>query len=1217
MTRALWKNIIKDIKNSKARFLSIMLIVALGVGFFTGIKATSPSMNETAEIYYRENNLMDIRLLSTVGFDEDDVKAVEKLENVRAVSPSYFSDVIVSVGGTGSVIRMYSMPEEDENGVIINKPIVNEGRLPEKKGEIAVEKANFSGDFSIGDIITVEPEIAGEDTTDSIESLEYTIVGFIQSPLYVSFERGTTTVGSGKISLYGIVSPEEFVSERYTQIYVLTDYSDGSMKTLEDEYTQMIENFKPSLEQLADKRTDNFESDYLPEAKQKLEDAQNELDSEKAKAEKELSDGEKKLKDAENTYNREINEAQSKLNDAKQQIENGEKELEKGKTDYENGIIAAENELESSKERLKNGKQQLNDSKKQFDAAIRNGEKQLSSAEREYNKGLAEYNAALSEFKTKTLPARLAINALQSKYDLSKSNFENIMKPAAEKAINDAQQLINDANEEISNLSEQLETANNADRIIIESKIRTQESIVELNQGIIDRERERLAEKEADVNRDKKTLDDAINSYNTSVAEPKAQLDSAKAQLDEALAQITDGKEELEVQREQGQAQIDAAQAQLKEGEVQLSKGQEQLAVAKTEGTKKLKDSEEKLKQAKKEYEEGKKEFENKKAEGKQQLDDVKAEFEDRKIEAAAKINDAQSEIDKAKEQLDKLENPEWYIFDRRDNPGFESLIEDTTRIDAVATVFPLFFLIVAALVCLTTMTRHVEEKRTEIGTLKALGYSNGVIKLKFIIYASSASLIGCVLGISIGMLTLPYVIYNAYGIMYELVSLKLVMPWNIAIIGVAVGFLCTAFVSLYVCQRALSEKPAALMRPKSPKVGKRIFLEKIPFIWNKMNFTSKVTARNILRYKVRFLMTVIGVAGCTALILTGFGLKNSISAITDKQFGEINKYDMVAVLESEGTAHQKADMLKLISDSESVESAMLERQVAVEVTNIKGENKQEDIYLVVPQSVEDFKNYVELRQRKSGVSVGFTDDGVVLTEKMASNLGVSAGDEVIVIDDHNEYKVKVSGVSENYVYGYVYMSPDYYKEVYGKDVRFNMLMAKMTEQNRDNEDKLGTLCLDNGGIVAVSFISSSIDSFNDTIKSLDVVVFVLILCAGMLAVVVLYNLTNINVAERVREIATIKVLGFYNSETCAYVYRENIILTLVGIIAGLGIGIILHRFVILTIEINKTMFSREIMFTSFLFAAVLTMIFAALVNFIMYFKIKKIDMVESLKSVE
>lgn len=1219
MNSSLWKNVLRDISKSKARFVSIMLIVALGVGFFTGVKTTSPSMNATAEEYYRENNLMDIRLLSTVGFSDKDVAEIKKLDCIRAVAPSYFTDAMVNIGGAGRVVRLYSNPSSDENGLIINKPVVNEGRLPEKKGEIALESSNLRGSgYSLGDTITLAPQISGEDTTDTLADLEYTIVGLVQSPLYVSFERGTTTVGSGSVSIFGIVSEEEFLSERYTQIYVLTDYSDGSMNTLSDEYDNLIAQLEPEFTKLGLERVNDFDSEYLVDARQKLADAQDELDSEREKAEKELADAKEKLDSAEDEYNEKISDGQKSLDDAKQQLEDAQSDIDQGWIDYENGIDEGQKKIDESDKQIKAAQEELKSSKSEFYTQIRNAEKELDAAQREYEKGLEEYNSGVAELNKNTAGAKLAISALQTEYDWTKNKYENITKPTCEAIISEAQQNIDDAQTERSQLQKELEqTESFVQKTVLQSEIDRLDRKISRNQSVIDTQNEKLSEAETEVNDAKAALDSANDEYNAAVEQPQAQLDEAKAQLDSAKEQIDSGREELASQKALGEAQLEAAQTQITNAQTQLSEGRQELSSQKTEGKQKLKDAEKELADAKEEYENGKTEFEKQKEDGRQKLEDAQKEYEDAKAEAEGKISDAQAEIDKAQEKLDDLENPEWYFFTRLDNPGYTSLIDDTKRVDAVAAVFPLFFLLVAALVCLTTLTRHVEEKRTEIGTLKALGYSNGAIKAQFIFYATSAAFIGCVVGIVAGVLTLPYVIYGAYGIMYELIPLKLTIPWAVALVGVFVAFVCTTLVALYACQKALREKPSSLMRPKAPKAGKQILLERIPFLWRRMNFTLKVTARNIFRYKARFFMTVIGVAGCTALILAGFGLKDSIGSIAEKQFGEIITYDMIAVLGEEGTVHRKQGTLDEIKNNEYVDCAMLERQTSIEVKDINGQNVQNEIYMIVPQSIEDMQSFIHLRERSTGNPISLTDSGAVITEKMANNLGVSVGDSVIIVDDYKEYTVPVTGIAENYIYGYVYISPEYYKQIYGKDALFNMVMSKMTEASPENESKLGTECLDNEGIVAVSFISSSLENFNDTVKSLDTVVIVLIICAGLLAIVVLYNLTNINVAERVREIATIKVLGFYNGETCAFVYRENIVLTFCGIAAGLGLGVILHRFVILTVEVNKTMFGREIGLYSFVFAALLTAVFAAVVNFVMYFKIKKIDMIESLKSIE
>ncbi len=1220
MTAALRKNVLKDISKTKARFISIMLIVALGVGFFTGIKAAAPSMNASAEQYYKENYLMDIRLLSTVGFSDKDVEEALKLEHVKKVSPSYYTDAVINSSGSGSVIRLYSNIDEDENGIALNKPIVHEGRLPEKTGEIALEITTFGtgGGYSLGDVITLEPQISGEHMDDKLESLEYTVVGFVQTPLYVSFERGTTSVGSGKIHMYGIVCSEEFKADRYSQLYVLTDYTDTHSQTLDDDYNSFIDSLKPQFESLAEKRAGLFDVEYLNDAKQKLADAENTLDSERDKAEKELADAKETLDNAEKEYNEKTTDGQKQLDDAKEKIQTGKKQIEQGYIDLDNGIKQGQAKLDNAQIQLDNAKQALKDGKAEFNTQIADAQSQLDLAEREYNKGLETYNNGLSQFNRETAPAKAALALMKSRYDSALNVFQNITKPSHQRVINDAQSNIDSASKEKAELEQKLEQAQTeAEKASYRLQIALCDTVIEGNQRIIDREQERLDSAESDVNDIKKEYDDALSQYEEQTAEPLKQLEEAKAQLDSAKEQIDSGKAELAEQKALGEAQLAQAQEEINAGTQALSDGRQELIQKKNEGRQKLKDSEKQIKQAEEDYLNGKDEFEKQKLEGRQKLDDAKKEYEEKKEEALLKLSDAQADIDRAKEKLADLSEPEWYFFTRRDNPGYLSLIDDTTRVDAVGVVFPLFFLLVVALVCITTLTRHVDEKRTEIGTLKALGYSNASIKSQFVFYSAAASLVGCILGVALGMFTLPRVIYNAYGIMYMLIDLKLVVPIANVIVAVLTAFACTTIVALFTCSKALREKPSELMRPKAPKTAKRILLEKIPFIWNRMNFTSKVTARNIARYKARFFMTVIGVAGCTALILTGFGLKNSIGAIAEKQFDEIFTYDLIAVLENEDTAHRHKELLESIKNSEYVDTAMLERQTAVEVKAENGDELTDDVYLIVPEDENARKELIHIREPKSGAPIEFKSDGAVITQKMADVLKLSPGDTFTLTDNNRQYRVKVSAVAENYIYSYVVMNPEYYESVYGKAPLYNMILGSMNDETDENERKLGALCLDKDGIVAVSFISGSIKSFNDTVKSLDMVILVLLVCAGLLAVVVLYNLTNINIAERVREIATIKVLGFYNGETCAFVYRENIILTLCGIVSGLFVGVVLHRFVILTIEINKTMFARDIAPLSFLLAAVLTAVFAAAVNFVMYFKIKKIDMVESLKSIE
>ena len=766
LTAAIWKNIIMDISKTKARFISIVLIVALGVGFFTGVKATSPSMNSTAELYYSQNNLMDIRLLSTVGFNKKDIECIKEMDHVCDVMPSYYTDAVIADNNKGQIIRLFSNPSSYFDSSIINKPLVKEGRLPEKPGEIALENADFNkGDYSIGSTFTLDETVSGNDVSDTLEHLEYTVVGFVQSPLYVSYERGSTTAGNGRIHMFGLISPLEFKSDRYTQLYVLTDYSRDTMRmnTICDEFNDRIDEMKPDFEALGEKRAKDFDKEYLIDARQKLKDAQQELDSEKDKASKKLSDAKKKIDDGQKEFDEKISDAEQKLSDAKEQISSGEESLKNAWIQYDKGIEDGQKKLDESKKQLNQAQQQLDESKKQYAEQIREAEKKLSKGEREYNSGLEQYNAGLEEFKTQTMPGKIALAALKTKYENTLNRFSNITKPASEKIIQDTQA----ANERIDeqNVSLQAESdsaESDFRRLMINQQISANNIVKSANQKIIDREYKRIEDGQAEVDEAKTELDQAQADFDQQTAEPQRQLHEANEQLTAAKAQLDSGKAELAAQKQEAETRFAAAQQAITEGQTALANGQTELSKQKTEGKKKLSDSEAKLKQAKADYQKGKEELEKQKSEGEEKLLKARADYESGKKEAEENIGDAQAKLDAAREKLEDLENPEWYFFTRLDNPGYKSLADDTTRVDAVAAVFPMFFLLVAALVCLTTLKRHVDEKRTETGTLKALGYSNNTIKMQYVFYATAAALAGCVLGISVGLFTLPYVIYNA-----------------------------------------------------------------------------------------------------------------------------------------------------------------------------------------------------------------------------------------------------------------------------------------------------------------------------------------------------------------------------------------------------------------------------------------------------------------------
>ncbi|MEK4062520.1 MULTISPECIES: ABC transporter permease [Paenibacillus] len=573
-------------------------------------------------------------------------------------------------------------------------------------------------------------------------------------------------------------------------------------------------------------------------------------------------------------------------------------------------------------------------------------------------------------------------------------------------------------------------------------------------------------------------------------------------------------------------------------------------------------------------------------------------------------------EVAAAKQQLAGLELPKIYVTDRNVSPGYTEYKDNADRLSAIASVFPVFFFLIAALVSLTTMTRMVEEHRLQIGTLKALGYGNRDIMAKFMVYGTLASLAASVVGLAVGFTLLPTIIYNAYSSLYNLPDIVKSFYPSYSILSVIVALICTTLTAWIASRVELRSNASVLMRPKAPKSGQRIILERVSFVWKRLNFVQKVTARNLFRYKQRMFMTVFGVAGCTALILTGFGLKDSIGSIAGEQFGTIMKYDALVALHDDVPAGSRDAYEQLITGESAITGTLNVAQETM-TARASGVNDQ-DVNLFIPASVDSLSDYVELRDRTSGEGRKLTDEGAIVSEKLAKLYGVEPGDKLTVVDNKNEtFKIQVAGITENYVMHYVYMTPAYYSSVFGKEPVFNTELLNYGVQDAAWEDGLSEKLTASERVAAVSFSSSVGSAFDDTMKSMDVVTLVLIVSAAALAFVVLYNLTNINVSERIRELSTIKVLGFYDKEVTLYIYRENILLSVLGIVAGSGLGILLHSFVLRTAELDATMFAPIIKWPSYVYAALLTLLFSGIVMVFMHIKLKRIHMIEALKSVE
>ena len=853
--RKLYKEFFVSIRKSFKRFLSITLIVLLGVGFFAGIRATSPDMKDTLSRYYKENNMYDIELMSNYGISQDDISKIK--DKGYDIEGSISFDVVVNNDDSLYAVKVMSYDKNSD----INKLVLMEGRMPSNSLECVIEKNDYTEDYKIGDSIYLD--------SDDVKNKELKIVGIVKSPLYVSDERGSTNLLTGKINYYLYTDISNFNTDVYTEAYIDID-SDN----------------------------DIFDSKY----------------------EDEVDDYEKKLEDVTDT--------------------------------------------------------------------------------------------------------------------IGNSNYEEIVKQY-EDGIDEATSL----------------------------------------------------------------YEDNLNRYND-------------------IKDVT---------------YIDST----------------------------VKDT-------------------------------MKNELDSAKVK-----------IDDLKKELDELDKVEWYVLDLSSNAGYYSYDADTERIANIAKVFPIVFFVVAILICLTTMTRMVEEERIQIGTLKSLGYDDISISFKYVLYAVLATVIGSLVGVVIGFNIIPNIIFNMYKIMYNVDGFVSSFYWGLTLQGMVIALICTVGATIYACAKTLKEVPASLLRPKAPTVGKRVWLEYIPFIWKRLKFSSKVTVRNVFRYKKRMFMTILGIAGCTGLILAGFGLKDCITNLVPNQYEKIFNYQVEVTLNDNLNVDELDSVYEQVNELDEVNKAL---KVEKESIEIKNKDTNQSITLVVPFS--DTSDFIKLQDRKSGKKFDL-GSGAIVTEKISNLLDINEGDN-LVLDGKKDYKVVVSDITENYLYHYIYISRD----VYDSD-SYNTILVKTDEMSVKEEQEFSNKLKDIDGVSSMSFTSSTEDMFDSTMKNFSYVSLVLIVSAGMLAFIVLYNLASINISERNREMATIKVLGFYDKEVYNYIGRESNILTIIGIAFGMGIGVVLTRFIIKTCEIDILMFDSNIKAISYVYAILITLIFTIVVNIVTYFSLKKIDMISSLKSAE
>lgn len=1096
------KDFYMEIRKSPGRFLSILFIVALGVAFFSGIRASEPDMRLTGDTYFDESNLMDIKAFSTYGVTQDDVDAILKIDGVEHAEGAYSADFMQVVDKKQKVLHVISLQDE------MNQVKLSDGRMPQKAGECLADQ---DAGYKVGDTIKLRSGTSDE-VIDTLTTDTLKVVGLCSSPMYISYGRGSATIGTGTISAFVMVPEETFDMDVYTELYVQVKGAKNEV-AFTDGYDKKVEKVLDQIEDITDERAEIRKQELVNEAQEKIDEAREELEQGRADAASELADAAAKIADAE-----------EQLTSGKAQITSGKKQIASAK----NTLSKKESELEQAQN--------------QYNAGLA----QLQEGEAQYEAGLAQYEAAKPEAEAKIQSGR---------EEIEKKKQELVEAPAQ---LEQLKQMVAGL--------EQKQTAG----IITEEEEATlkklkENQIPQLEYFIANGE-QLIASGEAELDAAQKQLDDTA----ATLAQTKSELDAAKASLNGVPQQLASGK-----------AQIQSGWAEIRKQEKKLEEGATEIA-----------ENEAKVAEAKIEYANGEEEAAQKIAEGEQKIADAEAKVQD-------------------------IEKPTWYVYDRDTLTEYSGYGENAERLGAIGRVFPVLFFLVAALISLTSMTRMVEEQRTAIGTMKALGYSKMSIAKKYLGYALIATAGGSVLGVLIGEKILPYIIVYAYGILYKHITHILIpYQWIYAWMAAAAAIVCTMAATFFACYKELVAQPAVLMRPPAPKNGQRVFLERIKFIWKHLSFTWKSCIRNLTRYKKRFFMTVFGIGGCMGLMLVGYGIKDSCYEIAELQFRDIQMYDGSVYLKEDISDETRQNLLDYMKDDSDISHYM---QTSMKnVTLVNGKNKR-DAYQVVFSEPKDVKDYFDFHDRKSKEEYTLDDEGVIISEKTGKLLNAKAGDTIEIKDEENgNKKVKIAHICENYMGHYIFFTPSYYEKVYGENSEYNSIFfAGQKGDTQEDYNKIGEDILTQDGALSVSYMRDIEKQLDDMLKSLNLVIVVLIISAGMLAFVVLYNLNTVNITERQRELATLKVLGFYDLEVAEHVYRENVLLTFIGAAVGVVLGKFLHAFIIDTVEVDTAMFGRNINFSSYMYSLLFTILFSLIVNGIMYFKLKKIDMVESLKSIE
>jgi putative ABC transport system permease protein len=1308
----------RTIQHSMGRFVAIFAIVALGVGFLTGLLTATPALRTSIDRYLDEQRMADVFVKATMGLTEDDLTILAAWEPIEQIMPAKVTDAVVKTNSSGLLTaRIYGLPSllAGDGAPGLNQPQLLQGRWPQAANECLVEQSDgHLVELPLGAALTITAA-DNDDLEDIYAITEFEVVGVVGSPVHFAKEREPSSAGNGYLSAILYLDIQCYQLEVYTDFFVRLTGAE-QLTAFTDQYQDRVQEVVEQLEQLGEQRSRvrlaqvrQQGRDELQRAKEEYADGRQQAERELADAwweievarqqlvaaRRELDDGYRELAAARLTLQQEVATAEAEMAQAEQdlgqallELQDGEQalaeaimEVEDGWNSYQQGLdefLQAEQELadaqaefDAGEREYRRGVSQLNSARRQLEQAeaeLAAARQQLEAGEEQYAAGRAQLDAEAIQFQQLLAPilSGLPYSSADELFQAMEQDATGAVTGAVDTtlaamregiavqitALESQLALLDDAVVSLETLLSAIadgvaELPPGSTREGLEAELftlRTQRDSVSDGLAVLEASLDELPTDaaqlfgywqalqrgEAELQAAQAKISLGWEQYQAGQAqlqsgwaeydagqaelnEAAAELASARRQLQDAWEELAQGRLELQealLELEDGEAQVAKARQELDDGWADYQAGVRDLAAARETLVLEVEDAEQSLAEAAEELRQGELDYQD----GLRQLAEGEAKYWQAEVDVAEELRDAERAIADAERDLEALELPSWYVLDRNANVSYVSFAMNSAKVEAIATVFPAFFFLVAALVALTTMTRMVEEERTQIGTLKALGYSKRAIRQKYLFYCGLATLSGCLFGLLAGVRLLPAVIWNAFGTVYHLPQLVTLFSWPFALAATLLAVLCTMLATVSACNRALAEKPATLMRPRAPQAGKRVWLERIRFIWSRLSFSHKATARNLIRYKKHFYMTVLGVAGCTALIVTGFGLRDSLGSITNTQFNQIFRYDLTIEMEDDGAIGPT--LQDWLADETHVTGFAA---VGAEIGQMSVQGKSVSANIYVPQDENELQQMVSLRSRKAKQALPFDQWSVISSERLATELSLRIGDQFILENtDGQTAHFTLTGITENYVGSYLYLGRASYSQAFDRPPTSNLLLVKTTvDDDAALQDKTLRRLLACDGVLRASFIAQTKQSFDNLLGSINLIVVVLILAAGALAMIVLYNLININIAERQRELAALRVLGFHQREVAGYIFRETAILSVIGTLCGLFLGLLLHTFVVRMAESPDLMLGRRIALPSFIWSALITLVFSALVDLMMVGKLRQIEMVDCMKTVD